>query len=607
MSASSWCCRIRHQTPIRGSSGSREPYWSKGRRISRPGWAGLVINPKPLCPTTTQPTRPRRRQHGTKQYSVCSEQDSILSGSAISTTRWKGSPLNSLPRTRSTGATKSDSGCRYSVGGDFLCIRSRDTGGSSHKASWIVLRRRFALARFGCGRRWACSGPAGSATEGISSTWDPPRRGCAPLSNFQEISPVRRQPLPRPLFSCWSPSHAVTDCRYRNGGLVRGFFTISAHFGRASSRALQRGVGGARSGALVVRCCCCCQHPRWFAPAGRGFTGLAGLSGQVGSRENRVRLPGRHRSRLARRLSGFLSFRAIIASRALLLRTDLLADSGKAGGPPRSKAHRTFVCIGRATCLVSGLELSGVRSRRCALRLRKQAGSQLSARPRASLSFDFQVGFQSTVGCAAVVGRARTKVVTRGELAALLHVPGWLAGSRIRRTSLNYAPHTSNKADLVGTGARRSHRDSRRCDFGPAGMLDYRSGRHPGFPPVGRHHDAGVRAVARSRRGAVAGQRCGSLKAGYSGRLLAAFASPTHPCAHAARTGKLSEHRPLHRDEVEADPGLCAGAAGYFMAASRRPADSLPNYFEKRKRVVHRCVESSCASKRAPSTTGGHR
>jgi hypothetical protein len=110
-------------------------------------------------------------------------------------------------------------------------------------------------------------------------------------------------------------------------------------------------------------------------------------------------------------------------------------------------------------------------------------------------------------------------------------------------------------------------------------MLDHHSSSSPRFLPVGRHHDAGVRAVARSRRGAVAGQRCGSLKAGYSGRLSASFASPMYPCANAARTGKLFEHRPRHRDEVEADLGLFAGAAGYFMAASRRHADSLPTYF----------------------------
>jgi hypothetical protein len=215
-------------------------------------------------------------------------------------------------------------------------------------------------------------------------------------------------------------------------------------------------------------------------------------------------------------------------------------------------------------------------------RMGKQMGLQLSARPRASSSFDVQVGFRSTVGCAAVVGRAHIRVVARGELAALLHVPGWLAGSRIRRTSLNYEPHTANKTDLVETGTRRSGNDRMRCDLGRVGMLDHPSSRRPGFLSVGRHHDAGVRGVARNWRGAVAGQRCGSLNADYSGRLLAAFASPTYPHAHAGRTGKLSEHRPRHRDEVDADLGLCAGAAGYFMTASRRPADNLLTYFVKR-------------------------
>jgi hypothetical protein len=147
MSSTSCCCRT-GQTPIRISSGSREPYWSKGRRITRPGWAGLAIKPKLLCQTTTQPTLPRRRQLGTKPSCECFKHEYIRQGYKSFTTTWKRSPLISLPRTHSTGATKFASGCRFSVGGDFLYIRSRVTGGSSHKASWIVLRGRFAVGSF---------------------------------------------------------------------------------------------------------------------------------------------------------------------------------------------------------------------------------------------------------------------------------------------------------------------------------------------------------------------------------------------------------------------------------------------------------------------------
>jgi hypothetical protein len=429
-----------------------------------------------------------------------------------------------------------------------------------------VQRLRFALAHLDCGRRWACSGPAGSATEGISSTWDPVRRGCAPLSCYQETSPVRRQPLPRPPISRSHRPHAVTDRRYCNGSLSRRFSPSSACFRHPSFRTLQRDSEGAHIN----------RHPRWFAPADREFTCPVGLSGQAGSRDIRVQLLDRLQSRLTCRQPGVPPFRAIIAVRALLLRPDLRAGSATTGGPPRSDAHRTLECIGRVTCQVSQFGLAGFGPRWHVSLLQKQLGPRLSTRPRASFSSKFLVGTHSTIGRTAVAGRARTNVVARGELAALLQLPGWLAGSRIRRTSLTYASHTSKTTDLVGTRDRGPDDMSSSGHSRTTRLLGHRSCPCPGLLPVGRHHGARIRAVARIGRSAVAGRKCGGLNAGCTGRLSAVFASPAIPCANAARAGKRHEDLPRHRDEVEAMLGLCTGAAGYFMAASRRPADGCP-------------------------------
>jgi hypothetical protein len=557
------------QTPIREVGGSREPRWSKGRRTSRPGWAGLVIKPKLLW--QTPPTSPLRQQPGTKLCYACSERGRILFRSARSMAKWRSSLLISSPKTRFTGATKCANDFRCSDVEDSSYTRTRDIGAPSRKASWNVRRLRFALAYLDCGRRWACSGPAGSATEGISSTWDPVRRGCAPLSCYQETSPVRRQPLLRPPTLRSHGPYAVTDRRYCNGSLSRRFFTSFAYFRCASFRTLQRHSEGAHIN----------QHPRWFAPAGREFTCPVGHSRQAGSRDVRVPLPDRLPSRPTCRLPGVSSFRAMMAVRALLLRPDLLAGSATAGGPPRSDAHRTLARIGRATCQVSRLGPAGFGSWWHVSLLRKQAGTRLSTRPRASLLFDTWGGTQPPTGRAAAAGRARIKAVARGELAALLHVPGWLAWSRIRRTPLNYASHTSKGTDLAAARTRVPDGDHGSSHTGTAVVLGHHSGGGPRCLPVGGHHDARVRAVARIGRRAVAGQECGSLTAGCKGELSAVFASPAIPWANAARAGKLSEDRPRHRDEVGADLELHVGAVGHFMAASRRSADGSPIYHAK--------------------------
>ncbi len=158
-------------------------------------------------------------------------------------------------------------------------------------------------------------------------------------------------------------------------------------------------------------------------------------------------------------------------------------------------------------------------------------------------------GVRPRVGCVAVAGPP-AEAVAHGGLAVLLHVPGWRAWYRSRRTRSYYASHSlSKRADLAAIRIPMPGIDRGGSPTGTAGVLGNGSRCGSGCLQVGGHHDARVRAVARIERRAVTGREHGRLAVGCTGKPLAAFASPAVLGMRLARAGSAFGNHPPRRQE----------------------------------------------------------